>query len=1044
MSIQDNQSFEQNRHLVMEVLNKVATNPKDFDSLWCSISANLTPETFIETSLAIFKQEDTQLPANLKILLSVFLKQLLKLTNNYDDADVLKLYDNIYELILSADDLKTKTLYAEAFLRLYSRLTSSQREELIRNLFEGSFTLSCEGSLNNKALNTLLSNMTLLSVIFKEIKIKNDTQLVNTLLNIFTERFKENFPLSQFLLISFTLNAMDQKCIDFYFNDFLENLFYSCSLHSSFETVLSQRLDMWISIFNTANQCGEFELAIYLKLFETIDWLNTVFSKSGDYIFVHSFTERYSESLNTVVLTMLQKSQEIEIQDKDNFKNIILRMLTLIIATNNGRALLKPKLHLLVRELILPCLAETDIEKDNATDNPVEYVNYRFDCVDLRESRTAKTNAFMFLDALCENFAEFSLFVIKSQIYIASLCLHESPEIHQSLKNLNYEDISGEFFAVYNDRYAALDAALMIITSLVYLTNENPRIINMLDHLLASILSHIETKDQDTLAKPAIKKLMSSVFLLFTFSSDFIFESQPDLFNKLLDYGFSYLSSYNNQDILSIQIIMTIHKIIEEERVLQYITNNSMSTLSVMINKATQFNLPEIYEIIESLIANLEPESNEELLKQIMNSISYNLRVPDAHINKLLDLCGLLIVNISSMSLSLDQTASLFIQELLFSDFTNKAVTHTKEVFRLIDLYFKHGKNVQTVRIAYFRRLKEFMKVLNTAPIEQTRIFIHLLQNCNSLFLEDDKYMTQLAQNLIVNIYTLDPNEVSCSLLILTNIYMLKLLDIKNFNDHLTLLLTDLFPSLAVDITSVIRLDCVNIIGLLHPELFITIVNRLNLSLSEYIKRATFIYINNQSCSKYQVGHFISLLISIIRSGVLDQLTLEMYISLAILLLNFNFKRQYEHYTEDKNELVFRIQELLGLSKNMMPINNNFSTDYSPDYYLGDGKDDEDALSTDKELIKFSEESNACNYDLLKLYEQSFSTNGKLWLSEYKYFTNFAKEIPGYEQKIVAAFYRATDLVGKAHLNNIARIDYRTMDDHANGALRMILKYKRN
>lgn len=1043
MSTYQNPSLDQNKQLVLEVLQQVATNPRDFEATWHSVSAQLSPEVFIETSLVIFKQEDVNLPANLKVFLSVFLKQLLKSWNSTLTTDTLRMNQNIYELIIASEDLRTKSLYAEAFIRLYSRLTIEQKEELIHKLVVEPLTLMQSGNCTPVGFNIILSNMLLLGMIFKETQKACDKQIANKVFELFGVELANSLPFAGFITYLVTLNQLNNKFINFYFDEFVLGLFECCGILREFESFLAQNLDMWVSAFGMVPQCGGFEVPVYLKLFEVIEALNRLFSKAVNYWFTQVFNERYAESLCNVVFGILAKGAVPQLEDKDSLRSMVFRMLTLVVSTVAGKAILKPRLPSLVKELILPCLAESEIERDNETDNPTEFVNYRFDCVDLRESKTVKTNAFLFLDAICENFTEFSLFLMKANIYIALLCLQESVEVSQSLSSLTYEDTYGNFFLSGNDRFQTFDLSLMVITSLSYLSNENPKIIALIDHLILSIMGFVETHNNNQQHAQTIRKVMSGVFLLFTFLSDVVLEGRPETFDGLLDYAFNYLNSRSEQDVLNVQIILTLHKVIDEDRIIEYMTNRGANALSVIVAKVTQFNMPELYEIVQSLIDNLELAASEQLLLQIMKSISYCLRVPEAYIQKLLDLCCLLIVKSGKMSTQVSESLSLFMQDLILSNFISKKAIHTKEVFKLLCAYFENGNSVQTVALSYFRQMKDFLKSLNTAPLEQARITLFLLRKFPSMFLSEKMYITQIAQILIVNLYSADPNERLGSLMILSHLYAERMLDSKDSNDHITLLLTDLFPSLVVDTETLMRLDCINQLAIADVELFLAKLTVLRMSLLEYVKRATFVYLSSHACSKYHIGHFAYLLINILNSGSLDTDTTRMYTSLVVLLLNYNFKRQHEMYIEEKSDIEFKIRSLVNLSGIHVPVveDGNY-LDGGLHHAAAGGEDDAEDQDEEEGDEKSFGTGGDFKQEILRVYEEGYNKNERLFISEYNLFTSFFRNLVlcSGDPALLSVLEQQ---LGK-HIKELRYIRYRQVSGRYDCPLRKIVRFRRN
>ena len=963
------------KQVVMDMMNRIMTEPQNHSQLAGEIKQKFPIETFMQISMDLLGHPELNLPQNTKILMSVLMKQMIKQAKGNDEENATALLENVIKVVSSVGDFKSKMLFADSLENILPRVSPMKKISMLNYLCGECNKLLYTDNFDANNFNFLVSYMICLNKLFKDCLLVIDEAVLDSLEHMLLDNGSKSFPFSNFLLYLTQLDNNKETYLKFYFDEFLNNLFISLQFSKTISKKLVANIDIWIDFFNVCGKIGDLSNIAVLNTFALIDQINTRMAKVKNFEFIDLFLEKYSNLMINSLFSLLKQLNSNYLSSNEDTYSVLLRTISLLISNQQGKIAMESKIPFIVKELILPSIKITETDKENIIDNPVEYVNYRFDCVDLKRSKTVKTNAFLLLDTICEKYPEFLYFFFKLQTYIILNYLNSKRFSQIELAKITYGTLDSTFFRFIEDEYELVSTAFQIITSLSYLINENEDYIQLLSLLFKQMMESANNVniDNNGVINNLVKHLLSNTYLLFTFMSDLIAEEEQSTVVSYLQFGFTYLKDCNEFDILSIQIVLTFQKICGEDCVQEFILQNFSETVGILINKLVQFNLTEIFDIIKEIADIDNEEANFILFQHLITNIDQNLTNKESDFSKLLDICTILLernrVNRSS------QLLFAFLENLILFCKQNIDVLHINEIFTFLAASFKTFEGLESIHQVYLTNLTSFSKTFGSTFKQQLDMLFAIQKNNKQVLFHYIPQLNSLCLRLSANIFSHCIEERKASLVLLLMLFKAGVIQEEIQNKINNQFICFIKNDLKLNIEAILIFDFVNQTGHGSFEKFFTLFNSNKQELREYLRLQVYLLLNKKESSIFSFNSINIILLKALDSDIFSQIEQLEHLKLITLLLLYNQKRSYPCCLEEKDELNYQLYNLFNLHSIDLDYEDyDDEDDLDVSVLTNEDTSDEEEAGQDKtKKSKFNDKGTVEYYDKVILSSNSFT-----------------------------------------------------------------------
>lgn len=963
------------KQVVMDMMNRIMTEPQNHSQLAGEIKKKFPIETFMQISMDLLGHPELNLPQNTKVLMSVLMKQMMKQIKGNDEENATALLENVIKVVTAVGDFKSKMLFADSLENILPRVSPMKKISMLNYLCGECNKLLYTDNFDANNFNFLVSYMICLNKLFKDCLLVIDETVIDSLEHMLLDNGSKSFPFSNFLLYLTQLDNNKETYLKFYFDEFLNNLFISLQFSKTISKKLVANIDIWIDFFNVCDKMGDLSNIAVLNTFALIDQINTRMAKVKNFEFIDLFLEKYSNLMINSLFNLLKQLNSNYLSSNEDTYSVLLRTISLLISNQQGKIAMESKIPFIVKELILPSIKITETDKENIIDNPVEYVNYRFDCVDLKRSKTVKTNAFLLLDTICEKYPEFLYFFFKLQTYIILNYLNAKCFSQIELAKITYGSLNSTFFRFIEDEYELVSTAFQIITSLSYLINENEDYIQLLSLLFKQMMESANNVsiDNNGVISNLVKHLLSNTYLLFTFMSDLIAEEEQATVVSYLQFGFAYLKNCNEFDILSIQIILTFQKICGEDCVQEFILQNFSETIGILINKLVQFNLTEIFDIIKEIADIDNEESNFILFQHLITNIDQTLVNKESDFSKLLDICTILLERNRVTRPS--QLLFAFLENLILFCKQNIDVLHINEIFTFLAASFKTFVGLESIHQVYLSNLSVFSKTFGSTFKQQLDMLFAIQKSNKQVFLQYIPQLNSLCFRLSTNIFSHCIEERKASLVLLLMLFKAGVIQEEIQNKINKQFICFIKNDLKLNIEAILIFDFVNQTGHSSFEKFFTLFNSNKQELREYLRLQVYLLLNKKESSIFSFNSINIILLKALDSDIFSQIEQLEHLKLITLLLLYNQKRSYPCCLEEKDELNYQLYNLFNLHSIDLDY-EDYDDEDDLDVSVLSNEDTSDEEETDQDKTrksKFNDKGTVEYYDKVILSSNSFT-----------------------------------------------------------------------
>lgn len=1039
MESQRTQDKKTAEELVLQLMERIAKEPQNHFELASEIKNKFSVESFMQISLSLLGKSDYQLPENLRILMGVLMRQMINQVSAYDQEDNPSILQNIIEAVLLLPDLKSKRLFADNLLNILPKTSSADKIGLFVRLVIESNNILSRDSFDQTILNRIVSYLICLSRILKESVLKVDEDFLFEVENLFFVDSSKQFPFSGYLRCLSQLEVSEEGFLELYFDDFLPDLFKALQFSKTIGNRLNEKIDIWIDFFSVVVKVKNIKFSIFLKTFKIIDTINSVMSKLKNFKHIDLFLDKYGQFVYGFLFELLDKMDIAVLNKEEEINSTVLRVIILLLSNQKVKEMLEPKIPFIIKELILPSIKMNEMEKDNITDNPVEYVNYRFDCVDLKKSKTSKTNAFLLLDVICQKYPEFLYFFFKTQVYTILVYLNPSNENLSRLNELSFNKIDSSFFRFTEDQYDLVSTAFDIVTSLFFLINEIKDYFNLVMVLFKTVAETTKNVNilEDSSQSKLIKHLLSSTYLLYTFSCDCMEEEDNQVKEHYLSFAFTFLKNIKRSEVLSTQMIMTLQKIINEDEIQEFILRNFNDVISVLVEKLIDFNMTEIFEIIK-VIAEIENDQCGLLLfENLVGFMNNSLKRSEEDFSKLLTICVVLLE--AGKINELSENTFVFLNELIGYCSKNNNTLYLKEMLMFLSACFKNFEGMDTVYHCYMSNFEGITKAFSITFEEQSEILFSILKGNRNVYIKYIDRLNRFALRLSNNIYSFCSNERKMSLLVLIMILRMNVLSEENILKINSQFINFIQSDLKLNIEGIFVFDFINITGHLNFDNYIQLFKKEEFDLMEFIRKEIFLLLNKNESSLHSYSHLSFILLRAIDSSHITYIEKTQLLKLLTLILCYNQKRNYGDYIEEKDELNYQIYSMLNLYSIKLESEDD-SNEYINDASIvsnagsscnGESEEGNEELNGKTKSLK--------NKDIINFYDKTTRLFFDPTNSEYTLFRNMIFSLKNNNNELLSSIYNSQYL---PHIKHIQKTDYFTTEE--NISIRKIVRLKRN
>ena len=290
------------KQVVMDMMNRIMTEPQNHSQLAGEIKQKFPIETFMQISMDLLGHPELNLPQNTKILMSVLMKQMIKQAKGNDEENATALLENVIKVVSSVGDFKSKMLFADSLENILPRVSPMKKISMLNYLCGECNKLLYTDNFDANNFNFLVSYMICLNKLFKDCLLVIDEAVLDSLEHMLLDNGSKSFPFSNFLLYLTQLDNNKETYLKFYFDEFLNNLFISLQFSKTISKKLVANIDIWIDFFNVCGKIGDLSNIAVLNTFALIDQINTRMAKVKNFEFIDLFLEKYSNSVLVLIL----------------------------------------------------------------------------------------------------------------------------------------------------------------------------------------------------------------------------------------------------------------------------------------------------------------------------------------------------------------------------------------------------------------------------------------------------------------------------------------------------------------------------------------------------------------------------------------------------------------------------------------------------------------------------------------------------------------------------------------------------------------------
>ena len=714
----------------------------------------------------------------------------------------------------------------------------------------------------------------------------------------------------------------------------------------------------------------------------------------------HLFFEKFTNFLKTQITTYFKNEKNFSKAHKKK----ITKSLLLITQNENSKPFIRKNLEKILTKIIFPELITTKTEKNEALENPSEFIYYKFDCIDKRKSKTQKTYSFEILDNICDQNPGLFPFLIKSFIYLSNSLINN--------KKVNFEEFSFsgldlKIFDFFGNKENFIESTFLVLSLLVYKIEDREDLVFFINGFICENFESFFCDFENRFF------VLSSFFLFFAFSSDLILENSP-IFEKILDFGFLFLENSENENVINLQIIFSFEKIVNEDRIFYYVKNKIEKINFLLLKKLEIFNFQEYFKFFKKIINCQEGNFNLDIVIAFIDKIILEIEQNNEFsICNLFQILSMYINRVDFKNLENDKIVLFDGKMKIIIEYLkkNKYLSISKEIliifeklvkkkicfnFSFLEFFLENiseiFKNIEDCKYLFFLILENFFKN-HFEMVQKKRNFLNLL--INTIFEEIDRNENMDKKNLIINF------------LIFNLLQEFKILE----NDQKTKILHFLLITLGKknidnDKEMLLGLNFVNICGIENLEFLIDFFQMRKIDTFDFLINSARFLLEVEECSNLIFSNLSKIFINYLNFLYKNNSEkFSNFFKLTILLLSLNEKKQFLKFAEKKTELKFFLKEEISainkneLIKNIFNFEKNEEQNFSEISSLNSSEDGEDENIDDLEDQDLQKNitkiifGNFSQKNINEILQKMITKFQKEFIDEYKIFFDLLNEL---------------------------------------------------
>ncbi|OMJ75645.1 hypothetical protein SteCoe_25168 [Stentor coeruleus] len=325
------------------------------------------------------------------------------------------------------------------------------------------------------------------------------------------------------------------------------------------------------------------------------------------------FVNVCSNVIQNIIETLLEISSEMVIPQilEDEGKLFIIESIELCVKCC-GESRFFPVFAEVYKKLILEFVPNAlnilKSERDNAEDDPSEFVNMGMDICERQESENIRSTVAKLLEAICDNIDGALTFFVGAVMQSVDLCL--------SSKIGNNETNQVSLFS-YDEERILNNAVLMMCTVSYYISRRKDLIEN---------LEHMLSKYFDVLTNVRSGVIHSRLCLMLYFYSEHLYQEDECWLMKWFWFLIWCMSPENTSKISMIQACETFSSLVQEEEIMLRIHAFIPEIFSKLILCVPGQNNKNFFEAISEYLnwhTELSKDQALELVNQLVHKIQF-------------------------------------------------------------------------------------------------------------------------------------------------------------------------------------------------------------------------------------------------------------------------------------------------------------------------------------------------------------------------------------------------------------------------------------